>query len=164
VITEMPRRRGGWLEPAPAGKPRLSGEETRRRMAALAAAPMFAGIPKRHLKAIAGVTAIRRFPPKAVVMTEGTPGSSFLVIMDGQAKVTKNRRTVARLGPGDFLGEISLIDPGPRTTTVVAIDELTCLDLAGRDFRRILEAQPQLALRILRDLAHRFREVTAALN
>jgi len=133
-------------------------------MAALAAAPMFADISKRHLKAIAEVTAIRGFAANTVVMTEGTPGSSFLVIMEGRAKVTRNGRTVARLGAGDFLGEISLIDPGPRTATVVATDALTCLDLAGRDFRRILEANPQLAMRVLRGLAHRFRSMHSALN
>lgn len=164
MTSEMPHRRGGWLEPAPSGKPRLPAAELRRRMDALAGAPMFADIPKRHLKVIAEVTAIRTYAPGAVLMAEGAPGSSFMVILEGRANVVKNDRTVAKLGPGDFMGEVALVDPGPRTATVVARDELACLDLAGRDFRRILEAHPQLAMRVLRGLAHRLRSMLAVPN
>jgi CRP-like cAMP-binding protein len=119
---------------------------------------MFADMPKRHRQAIARVTYVRKFAPDVTLMEEGTPASSFLVILEGTAKVRRNGRTIASLGPGDFIGEISLLDPGPRTATVVATTGMTCLDLAGKDFRRILENQPALTMRLLRGLAHRFRE------
>jgi CRP/FNR family transcriptional regulator, cyclic AMP receptor protein len=159
LADEGPRLSGGWpIGPVPARSGRLSTEELTKRFEALASAPMFADIPKRHRQAIARVTYVRTYAPDATLMEEGTPASSFLVILEGSAKVRRGGRTVARLGPGDFIGEISLLDPGPRTATVVATTGVTCLDLAGRDFRRILENQPALVMRLLKGLAHRFRE------
>jgi CRP-like cAMP-binding protein len=125
---------------------------------ALTMAPMFADVPKRHLRAIARVTSVRTFQAGATLMKEGSTGSSFLVIVAGEAKVLRKSRTIARGRPGDFFGEISLLDPGPRTASVVATTPLTCLDLAGQDFRRILASEPALALHLLKGLAHRFRE------
>lgn len=158
-----PRLSGSWpVGLATARTGRLSKEELDRRYEALGSAPMFADIPKRHRTAIARVTSVRRFPPDATLMTEGTPGSSFMVVLEGSADVRRNGRTIARLGPGAFLGEISLLDPGPRTATVVATTPVTVLDLAGKDFRRIVESEPALAMRMLRELAHRFREMSGA--
>jgi CRP/FNR family transcriptional regulator, cyclic AMP receptor protein len=153
-----PRLSGGWpIGPVPARSARLSREELAKRIEALGSAPMFADLPKRHRQAIARVTYVRRFAPDVTLMEEGAPASSFLVILEGTAKVRRNGRTIARLGPGDFIGEISLLDPGPRTATVVATTGVTCLDLAGKDFRRILENQPALVMQLLKGLAHRFR-------
>jgi CRP/FNR family cyclic AMP-dependent transcriptional regulator len=154
-----PRLSEGWpVGPVRARSGRLSRDELARRSEALASAPMFADIPKRHRSAIARVTSVRTFGPDATLMKEGSPGSSFMVILEGSAKVRRNGRTVAQLGPGDFIGEISLLDPGPRTATIVATTEVKCLGLAGDDFRGILENEPRLAMHLLKGLAHRFRE------
>lgn len=141
---------------------RLSKQDLLLRMQAIARAPMFADIPKRNLRSIARVMSVRAFPAGATLMKEGTPGSSFLLILDGDTKVTRRGRTIGRGAAGDFFGEISLLDPGPRTATVLATTDLTCLDLAGQDFRRILAAEPSLALRLLKGLARRFRETRPA--
>jgi CRP-like cAMP-binding protein len=75
-----------------------------------------------------------------------------------QAKVVQNGRTIRRMAPGDFFGEVSLLDPGPRTATVVADTPTVCLNLAGGDFRDILAGEPTLSLKVVRVLARRLRD------
>jgi CRP-like cAMP-binding protein len=147
----------GWpFKPMPPGS-RIGRDEMERRQAALERAPLLANLPKRHLRSIARVTGVRNYGEGTVIVKEGGSGSSFFVILDGRAKVVRGGRTVGRLAPGDFFGEVSLLDPGPRTASVVAEAPTQCLDLAGGDFRRILAGQPQLALAILRGMAQRLR-------
>jgi CRP/FNR family cyclic AMP-dependent transcriptional regulator len=147
----------GWpFKPTPRGS-RIGREELDGRQAALEQAPLLANLPKRHLRSIARVTGVRTYGEGAVMVKEGASGSSFFVILDGRARVVRGGRTLARLSPGDFFGEISLLDPGPRTASVVAETPTRCLDLAGGDFRRILAGQPQLALAMLRVMAQRLR-------
>jgi CRP/FNR family cyclic AMP-dependent transcriptional regulator len=146
--------RGLWSPP-----PRRSGmaEDIARREKALASVPLFADIPKRHLRSIAKLTALPSFEPASTIVKEGSTGSLFFAILEGSAKVLQGGKAIGRLQPGDYFGEISLLDPGPRTATVVAEERTTCLNLAGADFRDILAREPKLALNILRVLARRVR-------
>jgi CRP/FNR family transcriptional regulator, cyclic AMP receptor protein len=145
---------GLWSPP-----PRRSGmsEDIARREKALASAPLFADIPKRHLRSIAKLTAVPSFEPGSTIVKEGSTGSLFFVILEGSAKVLQGGKAIGRLKPGDYFGEISLLDPGPRTATVVAVERTTCLNLAGADFRDILAHEPKLALNVMRVLARRVR-------
>jgi len=136
---------------------RMPKAELLRRQRGLERAPMFEGLPKRHLQAIARVTLVRTYPAGSVLIREGESESSFVVILDGTVTVQQGGRTVARGSAGDFFGEISLLDPGPRTASVIAQTDVTSLDLAGRDFQRILSGEPALAIRLLKGMAHRFR-------
>ena len=148
----------GWpYVPVPRGARRISTEEQARREEALAQAPLFANLPKRHLRSIARLTGVSAYEEGGAVVREGDPGSRFHVLLDGRAKVVRRGRTVARLSAGDFFGEIGLLDPGPRTATVIAESSLRCLTLAGKDFMDILAGEPVLATRVMRELAGRLR-------
>jgi CRP/FNR family transcriptional regulator, cyclic AMP receptor protein len=139
-------------------------EELQRREEALMRAPLFSELPKRHLRAIARVTGVSEFRPATTVVKIGAPGRVFYVILKGEAKVvSKAGRTVRRLKAGDFFGEISLLDGGPRSATVIAETPLWCLSLAGQDFRDIMAREPTLAIAIVRELAARLRETTSPL-
>jgi len=140
--------------------PRRSGmaEEIARREKALASVPLFAGIPKRHLRSIAKLTAVPSFEPDAAIVKEGSTGSLFFVILEGGANVLRGGKVIGRLRPGDYFGEISLLDPGPRTATVIATERTICLNLAGADFRDVLLQEPKLALNVMRSLARRVRD------
>lgn len=139
-------------------------EELQRREGALTRAPLFSDLPKRHLRAVARVTGISEFRPGTTVVKIGAPGRVFYVILKGEAKVvSKAGRTVRRLKAGDFFGEISLLDGGPRSATVIAETPLWCLSLAGQDFREIMAREPTLAIAIVRELAARLRETTSPL-
>ncbi len=76
--------------------------------------------------------------------------------------MVRSGRTIARLAPGDFFGEISLLDPGPRTASVIAESPTICLDLAGADFRDILAREPSLAMKVMRELARRLRDTQSS--
>ncbi len=95
----------------------------------------------------------------ASVVKEGREGDSFYVILGGQAKVVRGGRTVTHLLPGDFFGEVSLIDGGKRTATVVTETPLTTLMLGRGPFARMLEREPGIAVKMLEELAGRLRQM-----
>lgn len=125
---------------------------------ALQSAPLFREIPKRHLRSIARVTRVSSHPAGRTIVQEGTDGSAMYVLLEGEARVVRKDRTVARLGPGDFFGEISLIDGGPRTASVVADSPIRSLKLEGQAFRKVVAGEPSLALRVMQALAARLRD------
>jgi CRP/FNR family cyclic AMP-dependent transcriptional regulator len=139
------------------GRVAISRGALAEREAALSKAPLFSDLPKRHLRSVGRVAWVREFPEGARIVKEGSLDSAFFVILEGRARVVRDDRTIARLRPGDFFGEISLLDQGPRTATVVADSSLRCLTLAGQDFRQIMEREPRLAVNIAAGLARRLR-------
>ena len=147
----------GWpFPPAPRGAS-ISSAERSRRHEALSKTPLFAGLSKRQLRALAKVTAVSPYGEGAEVVEQGSMGSAFFVILDGRAKVVRSARTLARLSAGDFFGDISVLDGGPRTASVVAETPLRCLTLDRKDFMRLLKGEPQLAIQLLWELAGRLR-------
>lgn len=93
-----------------------------------------------------------------VLVREGTTGREFFVIADGSAKVSVDGRKRATLGAGDFFGEMSLIDQGPRTATVTAETPMALYVLDVREFAGLLDASPSVTRKIMRALAARLRE------
>jgi CRP-like cAMP-binding protein len=114
-------------------------------------------MPKRHLRSIAKMTGVREYDKGASIIREGDPGSTFYVLLDGRARVVRGGRTVTHLSAGDFFGEISLLDTGTRTASVIAESPLRCLTLGEKDFAKVLADEPVLASRVLRGVAARLR-------
>ena len=83
------------------------------------------------------------------LMVEGTAGREFLIILDGDATVRRSGRIVARVGAGDFLGELAVIAGVPRTATVTADTEMSVSVLNRREFSALLDDQPKLARKVL---------------
>ena len=118
---------------------------------ALAQVPLFAGMPPRFLKRLAAKMDEQRFMEGATIVRQGEPGDTFYVLVEGEAKVKDaNGRTLSRLIPGDFFGEISLMDGGPRTATVVAETNLTALALSRKDFSALLQSEPKVTVGLLK--------------
>jgi CRP/FNR family cyclic AMP-dependent transcriptional regulator len=99
-----------------------------------------------------------------VITAEGDRDDRFYTFADGTARVTIGRRTMATLVPGDFFGEVSLLDPGPRTATVTASTDVVLYRIEGAAFRDLLLEAPFVAVSILRGLARRLRAVDRALR
>jgi len=147
----------GWpYKPIRAGE-KISLTELRLREQAMARAPLFASLPARDLRLLAEVTSVERYQAGSTVVTEGAPGTAFFVILEGRAKVVIGSRTITGLGPGDFFGEISLLDGDPRTASVVSDSPLLCLKLGGTHFLQLLSDQPKLMLKLFREVARRLR-------
>lgn len=92
------------------------------------------------------------------IMIEGHGGIGFHLIIDGEAKVTRKGKTLAKLGPGDFFGEMAMIDDGPRTASVSATTDMTAFFVSRWEFRPILKSDPELAWKLLRHLVERLRD------
>jgi CRP/FNR family transcriptional regulator, cyclic AMP receptor protein len=131
-----------------------------RRSELLAGCPLFHGVEPEHLAAVGDRATEIDYPAGRVIARQGEIGTGFFIIVDGRVRVVRDSETLAILGPGDFFGELSVLDRLPRTAQVVAEEPTRCLGLASWDFEQVLLDHPALALAILRGLAARLRSVT----
>jgi CRP/FNR family transcriptional regulator, cyclic AMP receptor protein len=130
----------------------------------LAACPLFQGVGADGVAALANAATEVRFPPGHVIARQGEIGTGFFIVTEGTVKVVRDGEVLAHLGPGDFFGELSVLDGRPRNAMVTAESEATCLAIASWDFEATLLARPALTLAILRGVASRLREATDALR
>jgi CRP-like cAMP-binding protein len=126
----------------------------------LAKVPIFSECTKRELNIIA--RASKEVPHKAgtVIAREGERGIGLFLILEGDCRVSIGGKTKAKLGPGDFFGEVALLDGGPRTATVTATDDVRLLGITGWVFRGLLMEHPSIALKTLEAVAGRLRAVS----
>jgi CRP-like cAMP-binding protein len=118
--------------------------------------PLFARVPKRHLRKIAGLAEFAEFDQGDMVIRAGEPGDAFYLILSGRAKVLGKPRS---LSVGDHFGEMALIDGEPRSATVTAASELQAMKLPRRPFMKLLEQEPRIALGMLAELSARVRRL-----
>jgi CRP-like cAMP-binding protein len=127
---------------------------------ALARVPLFEGLSPRHLRRIADLAEEERLMEGATIVREGDVGDTFYMVLEGEAKVrSRAGRVVNRLRPGDAFGEISLLDGGPRTATVLADTPMRVLTLKRNAFMKVLAAEPAVAVKLLSDAARLLRRM-----
>lgn len=124
----------------------------------LALVPLFEGLSRRHRKKLADHADEVEFHEHETIVDTDQKGGTFFVILQGEAKVSRGGRTIARLGPGEFFGEISLLDGGPRTATVTAETPLVAVRIFKASFDKMLASEPGIAARVLAVVARRLRE------
>jgi CRP/FNR family transcriptional regulator, cyclic AMP receptor protein len=125
---------------------------------ALKGAPLFDSLSRKDLTQLARVAEDLEVAPGTVLCKEGEIGREFFVIVDGKVKVTRKGRRVAMRGSPDFLGEIALLEELPRTATVTAETSVRLFVLTGKDFRYLLDENPDVERKVLRALARRLAE------
>jgi len=103
---------------------------------------IFSACSKEELLHVARLCSLREVPVGAAAITEGETGDEFFVILRGDVVVTRGGVEVARLGAGDFFGELALFDPAPRNATVTATSPLSLAVLSKPAFRKVLEDEP----------------------
>jgi CRP-like cAMP-binding protein len=123
---------------------------------------LFAACSRRELEEIGRLADEVSVPAGTKLTREGTGGRECFVIAEGEAVVRIKGRDVARVGPGDIVGEMSLLDREPRSATVVATQPLRVFVLTGVQFAKVADHFPSVARRVMQILAHRLREVQAA--
>ena len=131
-----------------------------RRTALLGGCPLFGGVGPDDLAAIGERALEVEFPADHVIARQGEIGTGLFVIVDGAVRVVRDGEDLARLGPGEFFGEMSVIDGLPRVAQVVATAPTRCLALASWDFERLVLEHPRIGLAILRGLSARLRAKT----
>jgi CRP/FNR family cyclic AMP-dependent transcriptional regulator len=123
----------------------------------LSQVPLFAELSKKDLNRLALAMRERTFEPGSVVTDVEHAGVGFFVIISGTATVSAGGEERSALKAGDYFGEISLIDGGPRTATIVADSELRCYAMTSWEFRPFVQAHPDVAWTLLTILAQRVR-------
>ena len=123
----------------------------------LRAVPLFQGMTDQALEAVAALANEVPIADGATVTREGDPGDSFFVIVDGRLRISRHGETIRDLGPGDFLGEISLVDGRPRTATAVAIGPVNAIVIERPAFLELMDRFGAVRLGILMALSDRIR-------
>ena len=131
-----------------------------RRIQLLAGCPLFRGIDQEGLDVLAAKATQVDFPAGHIIARQGEIGTGFFVVIDGRVRVVRDGQVIATLGPGEFFGELSVLDRQPRNAMVAAEVPTTCLALASWDFEAVLLEEPRLTLAILRGVAERLRQAT----
>ena len=126
--------------------------------------PLFSSVRDADLEAIASLLIERRFPRHKTIVEEGLPGDYMYVIREGRVKVTKlsgdgREKILELLGPGDFFGEMSLLDNAVRSASVKSLTETRILALSRSDFLKELRRNPDLAMAVIQELTHRVRQM-----
>jgi CRP/FNR family transcriptional regulator, cyclic AMP receptor protein len=123
--------------------------------------PLFSQLERKDLERIANSFRQRDFKAGDTIASEGAGGAGFFVIGEGTAKVAVHGEDRATLGPGDYFGEIALIDEGARTATVTAETDMTTYAMTFWEFRPIVETDSRIAWKLVQALARRLREADA---
>ncbi len=123
--------------------------------------PLFGDCSDEQLAFIATQVDDVDFGPGRVLCREGEPGGEFFVIVSGTAAVERKGELLQRLGPGDFFGEIALLDGGPRTATVTAKEAMRCLVLSRGEFQNVIRQNATIAVTVLQTLGERLRSLLA---
>ena len=139
----------GWTpDPSPAWLTAILGQ-----------VPLFRGLRKDDLRVVAGLIEMRHYVTGVRVVRAGAPGDALHVILDGHAAVQPEAGGGHSLAPGDFFGELALLDGAPRSATVVASEGLTTARLPGPAFRRLLREEPAIAAGLLPGLVTVVRDL-----
>jgi CRP-like cAMP-binding protein len=128
------------------------------------AIPLFSTCSTNELREIAKLGSKVSIAPGVTITAEDTVGKELLIILDGTATCRVGGRKLATFGPGDFFGEMSLLDKGPRSATVTADTDMEFLVLDGREFHRLIQVSPTVAWKMLVVMARRLRSADTSLT
>lgn len=131
--------------------------ESSARETLIAACPLFRDLDADGLAAVRDAAVEVDFPAGRAIARQGEVGTGLFIIISGAVKVVRDGRQVAHLGPGEFFGELSVLDGAPRNASVVADEPTTCLAVATWDAERIMRERPGVALTVLRVVVARLR-------
>jgi CRP/FNR family transcriptional regulator, cyclic AMP receptor protein len=121
----------------------------------LATVPLLAGLEPRVRRRLAETGKRRTYGPEENIVREGSTGTALYIVLSGRARVVRGGDQLAELSPGDFFGELALIEEHPRSASVVAATETECLLFPAWEFTALLEEHPEIAVPIMRELIAR---------
>jgi CRP-like cAMP-binding protein len=137
---------------------RLFSQDTK--VEALKRAPLFQDLSRKELTHLARVSEDLEIRAGTALCKEGEIGREFFVIVEGEVEVTRGGERVAMRGSGEFVGEIALLEPTPRTATVTAKTPLRVFVMTDKDFRVLVKESPAVERKVMRALARRVVELS----
>lgn len=137
--------------------------------ASLRRVPLFADLPEHDLEAVAGLCQEKRFARGAVIFLADDPGEAMFIIREGSVRIyvlseDGRQKTLDLLGPGEFFGEMAILDDLPRSAYAEAREDAIMLAIAKKDFASLLRSRPELALKIIAVLSRRLRAANAQME
>ncbi len=133
----------------------------------LARVPVFSSLKKRQLEKLARTFSERQCAAGEIIVPQGRGGYGFFILVSGKARAVRKLENgeeivVNQFGPGDFFGEMALLDGGPRTASVIADEPSQCLIMPREHFLGVLREDGEIAVAILEEVARRFRAALEA--
>ncbi len=122
--------------------------------------PIFSDLDRKELERIAASMKQRTFRAGDKVTSEGESGAGFFVIEDGEAKVTVGGEERRRLGPGDYFGEVALLNESARTATIMAETDLRCYGMTSWEFRPLVESHSSIAWKLLQAMSKTYQSAS----
>jgi CRP/FNR family cyclic AMP-dependent transcriptional regulator len=125
---------------------------------------LWSGLSNKDLKLIAKASKERSFETGETIVQKGQGGVGFYLVLEGSVEVRSNGTMLAKLGPGQFFGEMSVIDNEPRSADVVAVEPARCLILSAWSFNALMSENPRIAIKLLQEFVRRLRSANQSLS
>jgi CRP-like cAMP-binding protein len=143
-------------------------EELTRKIEVLKQMPLFRHLSYKEIIRVLNVTEVREFSPGQEIIKEGEPGEEMFIVLRGKIRLHKNGAFITMLAAGSHMGEMALVDRGPRSVSASAEERSRVLTLRRREFYQIIRKDPQLSVKLLwsfvQVLADRLRKTTEDLS
>jgi CRP-like cAMP-binding protein len=117
--------------------------------------PMFADLAKKQFRQISSLMTQVTRPAGTVLIEEGRAGQEFFIVLEGKVEVRHGDQVIATRGPGEYFGEIALLDNRPRTATVAVVEPVVVEVLSRQEFTGLLAQSPELSDEIMATMARR---------
>jgi CRP-like cAMP-binding protein len=132
-----------------------SGSDTSTIVEMLQRAPLWSGLTEKELKVVARSFKELKYDPGDMIVRKGEGGVGFYLIAEGSVEVRSDGNVLSKLGPGQFFGEMAILDGQPRSADVVALEPSRCLALTSWSFKSIVSSHPKMALKLLQESVRR---------
>ncbi len=143
----------------------LQTVSTLERVLLLREVPIFADLSPDDLQQVAGIAGEQWYPAETAIFHQGEEGNVMFIIVNGHVQVIRSvngtDQTLAKRGPGEFVGEMAIIESAPRSATLFTQGEVRMLAIEGDTFKQILRERPEVSLAVLRSVSRRLREMAA---
>jgi CRP/FNR family cyclic AMP-dependent transcriptional regulator len=139
---------------------KLPSTETNTVFEILRKAPLWSGLTEKELKIVARSFRELKYDTGVVIVRKGEAGVGFYLIADGTVEVRSDGRVLSKLGPGQYFGEMSILDGQPRSADVVTLERVRCLALTPWSFKSLVSEHPKMALKLLQESVRRLRANT----
>jgi CRP-like cAMP-binding protein len=130
----------------------------------LAKASLWSGLDRKELKFIVNLSKERKYGTGDAIVRKGEGTVGFYLILEGSVEIRSDGTTLSKLGPGQFFGEMSVIDNQPRSADVLAMEPSRCLILSAWSFNALISKHPKIAVKILQEFVRRLRDTNKALT
>ena len=126
--------------------------------------PLWSGLGKDDFKAILKVSKQQKFESGDTIVKKGEEGAGFYLVLDGAVEIRSDGNVLTKLGPGQFFGEMSVVDAQPRSADVVAVEPSRVLFLSPWSFKSLVSERPRIAVKMLQEFVRRLRPTDRALS